>query len=1390
MKNYSIGLDIGTSSVGWAVVDNETFKVIKKGNKRQSLWGVRLFDEASSAENRRNYRSTRRRYARRKQRIKLLQELFQEEINKVDPNFYQKLNDSFYSPNDLKNKKINLTEFDKEYIFNNNQRKNKEKTLPTIYHLRDKLMNSTEKADIRSIYLAIHHIIKYRGNFLYTNDNFNINNLKIREKLKEIFEEIDNLCKETDIDIEGFNDEIYAKLEKAILSKSLNDKKSMTKEILNQYINSSFSTEFATKLITGNQFSLSKLFNIKLEEDIKISFKGSEYDDNYLKYEKVLGDKISILELCKELYDMIFLKNLFGSSQRTNLSGLMVERYNKHRDDLVFLKKLLKYDKKIYKDFFKDTGNDTNKQKMCIYTKYINNKITYDELIKEINKVIEKILDYDISIDIREKYNNKVKYDIENGTFLPRITSTDNGKYPYQLNKDELIKIIENQGKYYKFLLDSVCINGKNKYKLIQLLEFRIPYYVGPLNNNTCIKNINNKNAWIEKKENYIRITPFNFDEVIDKETTAEKFIKRMIANCTYLINEKAIPANSILYSKYKVLNELKQITINNAKIPIDLQHKIYEELFLTTDRTITEKIFINYIRQTREYAMYPELLIEGYSDNKKFANSMKSYYDFFGQNGIFNNTKYNVNDAEEIIKWITIFEDKEILENKVRNNYPDLNNNQIQQIITKKYTGWSNLSKKLLTDITTEDKITKIPKSIIDLMWETPQNFMQILFNKEYQFQEKIAKLNMIKDVDKVNYSLVENLATSPAIKKGIYQALKIVEEIVNYVGYKPTNIMIEMARNEEKKERKDNRKEYLKKIYSECKKDVDAYLIKELNSAEKIDTEKLFLYFIQLGRSMYSMEPLNINELQSYEVDHIIPRTLIKDDSIDNKVLVKKEENQIKAANFVLPENFRNNQMITWWRHLKDINLISAKKFNNLCRNQYTEKDIEGFINRQLVETRQITKHVANILNNLYKDTNIIYLHADLSSNYREKFELFKYRDLNDYHHAHDAYLACILGIYQKKYLKKTTDFSKLKELNKRLYNEGRFRELKYGYVINSIDNEVGTFNETTGEILFDAEYFNNTAKNTLYQNDILISKKTEIKTGEFYKETIYKKNSINAKYQLKSDLSTELYGGYTSCNYSYIKLIEYTKNHKKSNILVGIPVLLEKSKDKNTNINNYIINNLKCENFTIKKDRIPFNIEILYKNQLCNITGCGIGSSEIVNATEFKLDKEKQIKYKYLLNFIFNEKYPNKNKYIFNEKNNNGELTYNEFINCCNKDFDILINNLFKDILDIMHNEYPLYENIYQKLLLVVESNEFENLPFVINLENEKNNDLSKVIVIKEIFKLLKANSTNANLEKLNKTVKFSDRVGRINGVNIQNAIIVNKSVTGLKERRYEF
>ena len=1346
-KEYNIGLDIGTTSVGWSVVETDNQKVMRKGNK--ALWGVRLFEEATTAESRRMQRSTRRRYDRRRERIKLLQEEFSEEINKVDKNFFQKLKESKYVENDKINKKIVLTKEEKQEL------KDYQNKYKTIYHLRDELINNPEKKDIRLVYLAIHHIIKYRGNFLYQNANFNIDNLDIKDKLNELFSILSNNIQELEIPEDYINIIDFDELEADLLKDTKNDVKALLIDNLTELTNKSFATEFG-KLMVGNKGNINKLLMLETDNKIEISFSGTDYDDKYEEYQEALGENIEILDILKQIYDCIFLKKIFKGNKNTSISSLMVKSFEQHKKDLNFLKELFKDNRELYNEIFR------TKKDLCLYEKYITNKIDCDEFRKEINKLLESLFsDENIKQNLLDEYNLEVKERIENGTFLPRITTTDNGKYPYQLNKSELIKIIENQGKYYPFLLNK--LNDNKTYKIVKLLEFRIPYYVGPL-----VSEKRSENSWLERKINNVKITPYNFDDVVDKEKTAEKFIKRMISHCTYLLDEYALANNSILYSEFKVMNELKQIRVNDRKLELKFQQQILEDFFKKTSGTITERKFKNYLISTGEYSMEGgSFRITGYSADGKFANNMQSYVDFFGENGIFAGTDYGLENAEEIIEWITIFEDKDILEKKVRDNYSKLNENQIKKVLAKKYSGWGSLSKKLLKTKYYKDKATELYKSILDLMYETDKNFMQIINDDKYNFQEMIKKFNNKEENKKLNYSIVEELATSPATKRGIYQALKVVEELVDYIGYEPKNISIEMARSEEEKVRKDSRKDYINNLYKGCKDSIENYkkLKHELDSHE-ITSQRLFLYFIQEGKCLYTGTPLNIEDIENqslYEIDHIIPRSLIKDDSIDNKALVLKECNQDKKASYVLPSKFRNSKQKTWWKHLKDNGLMAAKKFHNLIREKYNEEDINGFINRQLVETRQITKHVANILNNLYKDTNVIYLKADLSHNYREKYDLFKFRDINDYHHAHDAYLAAVLGEYKEKFMKRKINFDMVKELNSKIVemDEGKRRNLRFGYVINSLDENLNDIvlkvseklvDNETGEVLFDAHEFNKRVEDTLYRNDILISKKVEFRSGELYNQTKNRKGGAGVP--LKATMPTELYGAYTRLNPAYAVLIKINKKGKESQRLVGFPIyLINKSEDIINNYYKKLLNLSNNDSFELGKKHIPFFSIINWDNQIGSLVGAS-ETIEVCNAIEFNFDKNFMKTHKYTLKKVYDKKYT---KDVANYEYNLDEIiTY---------------------IVDKIESKYHLYSNLISDLKDMVNYRNYE----IYDIETKEN-------IIKQLFNLLKFNSTNANFKFLNQ--KYSSAFGKKNHRIIEHATIISKSVTGIRESKYEF
>ena len=88
---YSIGLDIGTNSVGWAVTDSEN-NILKHGGK--NMWGARLFDEGDTAAQTRTFRGTRRRIERRRERVNILQSLLLDDMEMEYPNFFPMLRES------------------------------------------------------------------------------------------------------------------------------------------------------------------------------------------------------------------------------------------------------------------------------------------------------------------------------------------------------------------------------------------------------------------------------------------------------------------------------------------------------------------------------------------------------------------------------------------------------------------------------------------------------------------------------------------------------------------------------------------------------------------------------------------------------------------------------------------------------------------------------------------------------------------------------------------------------------------------------------------------------------------------------------------------------------------------------------------------------------------------------------------------------------------------------------------------------------------------------------------------------------------------------------------------------------------------------------------------
>ena len=1321
---YYIGVDIGTNSVGWAVIDENGY-LLNKG--KHHLWGSRLFDQAQTAQNRRNYRSSRRRYNKRKERIRLLQMIMSDMVLEVDSSFFIRLEKTtFLDKEDKKailkdNYKMNYNLFcdedynDKDYF----------KVYPTIYHLRKKLCESDEKADPRLIYLALHHIVKYRGNFLYEGQELHLEPSNKEEDLKILF---NMLSKNNDTTYDISDEQIQFILKTVVenISKTAKVDECMSHLKLNSE-DKKIVKEFMRGLV-GNKFNVSKLYmheDLQFDdEDLKLQFSDKSYEEKIMEYENVLEEKMEFIDLMQRFYSWIELSKIVGSdSQHASISGAMVNIYESHREDLKALKEMmLKIGKKEYDEMFKPTSKS-----IVNYYNYVNpvacSGDKTDGFYKYVKKAIEK------SDDSRK---DKILEKIANETYMLKQTSKNNAYIPYQMQKDELIKILDHQEKYYPVLKE-------NRDKIISILEFRIPYYYGPLDGNKQF-------GWLIKKkgkENE-RILPWNHQEIVDVQETAAQFIKKLTNYCTYLPIEKVMPQKSLTCSMYEVLSEVNKIRIDGKLLPIDTKNRLIEDLFFKR-KTVKEKDLINWLKQNQLTVGE----ITGYQKEKAFSSSLAPWIDFREIFDEINDSNYDL--IEKIIEDMTIFNEGSILKERLKKAY-NLDQNKVKKIMKLKYSGWSRLSKKLINGIRADNKFGS-SVSILDVMKESHMALMEIINDQDLGFKQIIEKENFKNETGSFEYEDIENLAGSPALKRGIWQTLQVIEEIKNYMGHEPKNIYIEFAREEQEKVRTTTRVKKLKSIYNDIKNQLDVHgkeVYSNLNKQdEKSSIEKrLYLYYTQLGKCMYSGESLDIDKLSDYEIDHIFPRTLTSDDSLDNLVLVKKKENQRKLDDLVLPLEIRN-KMEVFWKKLYDNGLITQTKYYRLMRDEFRRDQIDKFINRQLVETRQIIKHVANIIENHYEDTKVFTVRANLSHEFREKYGIYKNRNVNDFHHAHDAYIACIIGRYiqirfpglEAKYV-----YGQYMQNVKKTKNN--IDKENHGFIINSMKYEC--IDEDTGEVIWNPERILDYIKCFNYR-DVYITKKLDTNNRELFNVTILPSDKNSEKGKTKATIpvnklrsNVRKYGGFSGLQ-SDIVAIEGKKGKKIDRRLINLPILLRYVSIEDQC--KYIMENNKYSDIKI--------IKKIKKNQLIEIDG-GLyylsSATELVNAHQLILNNKE-------------------NEIIFEINNAMIKNDYSYFENR-----EIEITKLYNLLCDKMKKYYPKYKGIYEKILT-------KNIDF-----NILEIDL-KCRVILEVLKILKAGAINGNLKF--EPYNMTDREGRLSkqSIHLDNTYFYDVSITGIYSKKYK-
>lgn len=1203
MKKFYLGMDIGTDSVGMACTDEEYNLLRAKG---KDCWAVRLFNPSSTAEKRRSFRTARRRLERRKQRIGFLQALFEPFIE--DENFFLRLNNSAYFPED----KASVLGGDKNSLFADGIYcdKNYHSDYPTIYHLRYDLQSKPVK-DIRLYYLALHHIIKYRGHFLLDGGIENVHDIY------RLFDELSAVCAEIFTDYERVPqfDSVFAEQAKNILidgKTGLRDKQNALEALFGK----DALTKEIIKGITGGKLSPKNLFGEEYETQKSFTFKDLT-DETFDGMEADFGDNFILLEKIKAIYSFALFEKLFEG--QPNISAAMINLYNTHKNDLRCLKQFLRGNagEEVYRKFFKSTKEKANYVNYVGYTKKGGDKIKVKhcsdgDFFAELKKLItgiENVTDTEIRDDILSKINS--------GTFLPKILHSDNGLFPHQVNQQELEKIVENMVKVHPETHEIAD-------KILKVFLFKIPYYVGPLTG---------KNSWAVRTDE--KITPWNFDTVVDKAQSNENFMRRMTNKCTYLRGEDVLPQASVFYQKFNVLNQLNKLKINDTPISVELKQKLFDDVFKVKNK-VTDKTIINFLVREGAISEYQTQEVKITGKDSEIKANMSSYIRLKQILGSFvdDDLMSGGGVCENIILWHTLNTDKNIVEKLIEKNYGKIRviKDNIKSLKGLTFQKFGRLSMKFLTGLKVNDPPVGENLSILDLMYFTNQNLNEILFNEKYGFEEIIKKENGETDSE-IRYKDLENLYVSPAVRRGIWQSLRMADEYILNIGRAPDKIFVEVTREEGTKGaagRTVSRKNRLLELY----KNVAGYdeIRSELTSEGLTDLrlrqERLYLYFRQLGRCMYSGERIDLSQLNTdmYDVDHILPRTYIKDDSLDNKALVLRKKNVEKRDAYPLPQGFTEQQ--NFWKMLLTKGLISDVTYGRLTRTEpLNEDDYSGFINRQKVITDQTAKAVAELLKRKYSSTKIVYSKAKNVNDFKSKFDLFKCRETNDLHHARDAYLNVVVGnVFD-------TCFSSPMAMFRNDGDRWRMYNLKTMF-FRDVD---GAWNGGSLSVV----------KSVFAKCSMCVTKYSYCVKGEFYNQTVYSNNDSRSKIPRKGNGvlgNIQKYGGYSGLNTAYFAVVQ--SEDKKGKIIKSIeavPVLIQQQTNGDVDRLKEYFEEKGLKNAEILVPKIKINQLVSFKGMPVYITGISGIRILVQNAVELFTDNKTDEYVKALMEFY--ERYKSK-------------------------------------------------------------------------------------------------------------------------------------------------
>ncbi|MCD4793483.1 MAG: type II CRISPR RNA-guided endonuclease Cas9 [Bacteroidales bacterium] len=270
--------------------------------------------------------------------------------------------------------------------------------------------------------------------------------------------------------------------------------------------------------------------------------------------------------------------------------------------------------------------------------------------------------------------------------------------------------------------------------------------------------------------------------------------------------------------------------------------------------------------------------------------------------------------------------------------------------------------------------------------------------FKKLYHHSQEIEQKKIQDKLDKI-----ENLR-NPIVQQGLNELRRVVNTLLKEHG-KFDKIKVELGRN--LKMGKKQRQETTFRIKeNNTKNDEAREKLSEYGLAHSRENVQKYLLWKEIedrsgtAKCPYTGKTINISDLlgkeNKFQIEHIFPRSTSLDDSFGNKTLCEAKFNGLKGNK--TPHQFykENNDAKLWggaksWDDIKQraFKLLPYRKAKRFTAEKVDEK-ADGFIERQLNDTRYMSKKAKEILSQICPKDDIRVMPGSVTSELRHLWGL----------------------------------------------------------------------------------------------------------------------------------------------------------------------------------------------------------------------------------------------------------------------------------------------------------------------------------------------------------------------------------------------------------------